>query len=104
MSILEGVLQEELQRLRANIDAYEEKLSALPKGYLYVQTKNGHAYCYRKWREGNKILSNYLGEDGSPEADQARADYSERKRIESALRKLRKEETRLVKALRHYGN
>ncbi|MBE6127345.1 MAG: hypothetical protein E7182_05165 [Erysipelotrichaceae bacterium] len=104
MSILKGVLQEELQRLRTNIAAYEQKLSTLPKGYLYVQAKNGRAYCYRKWRQGSKILSCYVGEDGSDEAKQAKADYSERKRLEAALRQLRKEEARLTKALRHYGD
>ena len=104
MSVLKNVLLEELERIKNNIAAYETSLSALPKGYLYVQNVGGHAYCYRKWREGHRVLSFYVGEDGSDEANQARATYGERKRIEANLRQLRKEEGRLKKALRHYDD
>ena len=104
MSILEGVLKEELQRQQSNIVAYAEKLSELPKGYLYIQCVNGRRYCYRKWREGNKVLSSYIGEAESEEAEKAKRQYEERKRIAANLRELKKEEQRLKKALRHYAD
>ena len=104
MSVLEGVLREELERIRRNISSYESLLCALPKGYLYEQAIAGKLYCYRKHREGDKIVSEYVGPSDSKEAQKARDDYGERRRVEANLRSLRKEEARLVKALRHYGD
>ena len=50
------------------------------------------------------IVSEYIGASESDEAKKAYADYRERKRIENNLRMMRKEEDKLVKALRHYGS
>ena len=104
MSVLEGVLKEELERIQRNIGSYEAILASLPKGYLFKQEIGGNFYCYRKHREGAKILSEYIGPSESEEANKARADYAERKRAEANLRALRKEEAKLIKALRHYGD
>ena len=103
MSVLEGVLKEELERIQRNISSYESLLASLPKGYLFEQIIGGKPYVYRKRREGGKIISEYIGPCGSEEAEKARADYEERRRVESNLRSLRKEEARLIKALRHFG-
>lgn len=103
MSVLEGVLIEELERIQQNIASYEGLLAALPKGYLSNQTINGHTYYYRKRREGSRVLSEYIGPLESEETKKAQADYQERKRVVTALRILRKEETRLRKALRHFS-
>lgn len=104
MSILEGVLKEELERLQNNIRSYEALLATLPKGYLFEQQIGGKPYCYRKYREGQKIISEYVGPVGSEETKKAHENYAERKRIEANLRTMRKEEARLIKALRHYGD
>ncbi len=104
MSVLEGVLKEELERIQRNIASYESLLASLPKGYLFEQRLKSKIYCYRKRREGDKIVSEYVGPIGSPEAKKAVEDYEQRKRIDKNLRMMRKEEARLVKALRHYGD
>lgn len=104
MSVLEGVLKEELERIQRNIASYESLLVSLPKGYLFEQRLKSKIYCYRKRREGDKIVSEYVGPIGSPEAKKAVEDYEQRKRIDKNLRMMRKEEARLVKALRHYGD
>lgn len=104
MSVLEGVLKEELERIQRNIASYESLLASLPKGYLFEQRLKSKIYCYRKRREGDKIVSEYVGPIGSPEAKKAVEDYEQRKRIDKNLRMMRKEEERLVKALRHYGD
>ena len=104
MSILEGVLKEELERLQNNIRSYKALLATLPKGYLFEQQIGGKPYCYRKYREGQKIISEYVGPVGSEETKKAHESYAERKRIEANLRAMRKEKTRLIKALRHYGD
>jgi len=102
MTVLEGVLIEELGRIQRNIASYEALLMTLPKGYLSMQTINGKVYCYRKHREGSKVLSEYIGPLESEETKMAQTNYQERKRVVTALRILRKEETRLKKVLRHF--
>lgn len=97
-------MKEELERIQRNIASYESLLASLPKGYLFEQRLKSKIYCYRKRREGDKIVSEYVGPIGSPEAKKAVEDYEQRKRIDKNLRMMRKEEARLVKALRHYGD
>ena len=41
----------------------EENIKALPAGYISVKTISGHTYYYRQWREGKKIISDYIPED-----------------------------------------
>ena len=36
MSVLEGVLREELDRLESNILGFKQKLSELPRGTIYI--------------------------------------------------------------------
>ncbi|MCR5505465.1 MAG: hypothetical protein K6F07_00500 [Bacilli bacterium] len=41
----------------------EENIAALPVGYISVKQISGHTYYYRQWREGNKIISQYVPEE-----------------------------------------
>lgn len=102
MSILESVLQEELHRLETNVLAYQKAISDLPKGYTYIQDIGDRGYCYRKWREGNKIVSFYIGPEDSEESKKAKEQYQERKRLQENLIELKKEKKQLAKALRCY--
>ena len=40
----------------------ESVISSLPRGYISVKRIAGHTYYYRQWREGDKIVSNYVPE------------------------------------------
>ncbi len=40
----------------------EENIKALPVGYISVKQISGHTYYYRQWREGKKIISDYIPE------------------------------------------
>ena len=64
----------------------EENIKALPVGYISVKHISGHVYNYRQWREGNKIISEYV-----PEAF-----------LNSVKRKIatRKEQEELLKAVK----
>ena len=104
MSILEGVLNEELERIQKNISSYQSLLAVIPSGYVCKQTISGRVYFYRKQRVGKTVRSEYLGPGGSEAAKRAISDYLERKRLLENLRTLRKEEEKLLKALRHYGH
>ena len=38
----------------------ENNINALPRGYISVKKISGHVYNYRQWREGSKIISEYV--------------------------------------------
>lgn len=103
MTILESVLNEELDRLKSHISSYEDMLSNMPKGYISIVEISGKRFAYLKWREGNKVKSKYIGLEGSKEEKDSREIYFERKRIEANLKKTKEEEKRLRKALFNYG-
>ena len=61
MSVFEGVIREEIERLESNIFSYKKMLEKLPKGSIFIR-KNYHSYfVYRRHREKDKIISDYLG-------------------------------------------
>ena len=64
----------------------ENAIVALPRGYISVKHISGHVYNYRQWREGEKIISEYV-----PEAF-----------LNSVKRKIatRKEQEELLKAVK----
>ena len=61
MSVLQGVLLEEIQRLEKNIESYEIMLSQLPRGTIFIKSIGSSAFAYRKRKEGKKVISEYLG-------------------------------------------
>ena len=38
----------------------ENIIDSLPRGYISVKNISGHIYNYRQWREGDKIISEYV--------------------------------------------
>lgn len=61
----------------------EENIKGLPVGYISVKQISGHTYYYRQWREGKKIISDYI-----PEAflNATKRKIAARKEQESLLR------------------
>src|SRR5574344_720063 len=100
MSIVAGVLAEELERQKANENSYRGLLLKLPKGSLYCRQIRGHSYLYRDSRQGKNVHSIDIGPAGSPEADQARSDFKEYHRIRATLKRCLAAQLRLCKPLK----
>lgn len=66
----------------------ERIIRELPRGYISVKVISGHTYNYRQWREGDKIISEYV-----PEAfvNSIKRKIAIRKENESALKEVKKE-------------
>jgi hypothetical protein len=103
MSILESVLQEELQRLDREEAALLQRLSSLPKGSLVAEKIASGTYWYRRFREGDKVRSVYLGKDGTDAVKKAQAASKQYHQLQQGLRQIRLDQVKLRKALRHYG-
>lgn len=102
MSVVSGVLMEELERQKANEKSYRELLEKLPKGSLYQRKLHGRSYIYRVLRDGKKVASIYVGPAGSPAATQAWEDQKEYRRIRDNIKRCQQEQVRLAKALKPY--
>lgn len=66
----------------------ENTIAQLPRGYISVKNISGHAYCYRQWREGTKIISEYV-----PDAfiNGVRRKIAARKEHEALLKAVKKD-------------
>jgi len=63
MSILNGIMREEYDRLNRDIDKIELEIEHLPKGYISEKVINQRLYYYLQFRESGKVKSIYLKSD-----------------------------------------
>ena len=96
MSVLMEVLAEELDRLARQEVVCSRDLAELPKGYISKKNIRGRESYYLQWREGDKIVSKYISAEDLPKVE---AQVERRKRLESALRRIREDRKKLQKVL-----
>ena len=81
----------EVEALVQIIEEYaqvEKNIANLPCGYISVKQISGHTYCYRQWREGKKIISQYV-----PDAllSSVKRKIAVRKENEALLKEIKKD-------------
>ena len=81
MEILDGILKEELIRLRKLKKIYEHKLSKFPKGSLIKKEIKGHIYYYLNYRDGEKSIFKYLGKLKKEEISKIKNKIEERRKL-----------------------
>ena len=101
--VLKGVLKEELERNLQNQRVFSNELAKYPKGSLVVAKVHGDQYLYRKYRDGDKIISIYIGPINSIEAKKAYEDRSKYIKLRQDIKDLTEEEKRIRKAVEIYG-
>ena len=102
MSIFIDVMKEELERNIYKQNAFVHELSSLPKGYLSECIIGNKKYIYRKYRDKNKIVSEYVGVPGDDNVIKAYEDRNSYLKLSKAIKALKKEEIRLRKAIKEY--
>lgn len=63
MSVISTIIIREENRNKNMISEYAKELEALPKGSLKLKNINGKDYYYLVFRNGNKVVSKYIGKD-----------------------------------------
>ena len=96
MSILMGVLKEELERLEQQEVIYVRDLQELPKGYVSKKKIAGKEYCYLQHRSGGKVISKYIAAEDLPKVE---AQVKRRKQLEASLRRVHEDQKKLRKVL-----
>lgn len=99
-NIIKDTLAEELDRNIRSRRAYELECRKLPRGSVTVRTRGERAYCYLKYREGDRTVTEYVGAAEQVERD-LRKQVARRKELEAVVKRLKREESFIRKALRH---
>ena len=84
MTIIKGVLQEELDNSLRMLKRYRKEYSALPKGSLVRKKVKGREYDYLAFREKGKFILKYMGQLSEKE----KAKYVNAKKKRKEYRKL----------------
>jgi len=101
MEILDGVLKEELERLRELRRNYEKEISGLPKGSLVAKNIKGNIYYYLNYRKGGKGVFEYMGKLNKNELDGMKKKIEERRKLIKLNQKVKKDIEKLKKMI--YG-
>lgn len=99
MSIIKGVLEEELQRLKQLTEEYEKQLSAIQKGSISRKKRNNNVYLYWAFRENDKIKFKYIGTEDSEAGKNALEDRNKRIKYQTLLKKVKSDIKEIKRAL-----
>ncbi len=98
MNVLKGILSESKEYYLNAKDKISKKLAGLPQGSIKKRKIAGKIYYYLQHRIGKKVRHEYLGKDEPlallKQLDERKALKSELKKVNEALRMLKRTEGR----------
>ena len=100
MSIIKGILEEELSRLEELFVYYKKKISEFPRGAISVKMRHGQSYIYLAYREDKKVKFEYVGKDVPEVRDALDARLRQRKEYQVKLRQVKENIKELRRSLR----
>ena len=98
MNLLIRTIQKEKQRIDYMLDVYGKQLDKLPKGSVSAKKNGKKTYYYLKYRDGQKVITEYLGKD-EEKVNQIRTLLDKRRHIEAMIKSLNEEQTLACRAL-----
>ena len=96
---LEGVLKEELARLKEAEKSYLREIRRLPKGSFQKKKIKGILYAYRVYRKGNVVVRKYLGRFLEAQHKHLREQIKLRQKYEKQLRAVRQNQKRVLQMI-----
>lgn len=100
---MESVIQALIYEARLidnRLQRLENECASRPKGSIILKPRYHEVYAYLQWREGQQVVSKYLGKQDSWQCRSMQAKIIERKKYEIELKSM-KEKQRKVKHLLH---
>ena len=98
--IIKGILEDELERNKRMLKTYMDKYEAIRKGSIFVRTKGSGQYCYLNYRDGSRVVSEYIGSPDSPEVQDIKEQIEERKRVKQIIKDMKLEQKEIERALK----
>jgi len=99
LAVFDSVLREELQRLKTLRARYSSELAKIPSGSVVMKLKSGHRYAYRAYREGPRVVTDYIGPEASQRVSRAVALQQKRRKILKDIRAIEADSARLQKMI-----
>jgi len=100
MKILNGVLNEELDRLNKLKKNYEKQIAKLPKGSLIEKNIKGNIYYYLNYRQEKKKIFKYIGKLPGKELGNLLDKIEERRKLEKLNKQVKKDIKKLEKMIK----
>jgi len=100
MKILNGVLNEELDRLNQLKKNYEIQIVKLPKGSLIRKNIKGNMYYYLNYRQEKKKIFKYIGKLPNKELENLLDKIEERRKLEKLNNQVKKDIKKLEKMIK----
>jgi len=100
MGVIQSVLKEEFERLNSLQEKYRSDLKDFPKGTVSKRKRGRQVYLYLIYREGKKVITQYIGNLDSDKAQFIKQRLADRKELESKLKRINKDLLELERTLR----
>ncbi len=100
MKILNGVLNEELDRLNKLKKNYEKQIAKFPKGSLIRKNIKGNIYYYLNYRQEIKKIFKYIGKLPGKELENLLDKIEERRKLEKLNKQVKKDIKKLEKMIK----
>lgn len=101
MDIVISILEEELRNAKERLKVYKEKFPVLAKSHLYPKKINRNIYYYLRYRDGQKIKSDYIGKLNKDELHKYRLAIEEAKQNREKIKKLKQRIRFIEKSLQY---
>jgi hypothetical protein len=99
MTIVFGILKDELDRLMSLKENYTRIIDDLPKGSIIVKRRNGRKYYYLAWREGAKVKYKYIGIEKSDKLNETTKSICEKKNFKEKIKNVKQSIKEIEKVL-----
>jgi len=100
MKILNGVLNEELDRINQLKKNYEKQIAKLPNGSLIRKNIKGNIYYYLNYRQEKKKIFKYIGKLPGEELGNLLGKIEERRRLKKLNKQVKKDIKKLEKMIK----
>jgi hypothetical protein len=84
--VIRGVLLEEQERLKRLLKRYSAELDVLPRGSVRQKVIKGKEYAYLVYREGKKVINEYLGSAERKDVQKIMSDAVRAKKIKDGYK------------------
>jgi len=98
-TVIYGMLKEEKQRNLELQEAYVTEIKLLPKGSLAAKRRNNRTYYYLRYRDKDKVKTDYIGKSDSAMED-IRRGIDKRKQLEIVVKRLKTEYKQICKIVK----
>lgn len=97
---IKEIVEKELEKNLLKQRVFAEELDKLPNGTLVKVKSKASTYVYLKYRDGEEVISKYVGKEDEVVTSKLEMDMRRRKSLEAKMHDLKDEEKLMLKMLK----